>query len=165
MFRIKICGVTSAEDAAVCADSGADAVGLNFYPPSPRHVTIEAARLIVARLPPSVAKVGVFVNPSLEEVIRAHDTVGLDIIQLHGDESPDVVEQLDQRPVLKAFRCIERGPDWMLTYVQACRERKASLAGVLIDAHAPGKYGGTGAFVRNARAAFARLGYRGSSTM
>ena len=144
LFRIKICGVTSIRDALLCADGGADAIGLNFYPHSPRHVSIETAQRIVAALPPRVSKVGVFVNASPEEVIHAYDTVGLDIIQLHGDEPPEMIEQLDNRPVLKAFRCKTSDAGQVVAYLRVCRERNACILGVLLDAYAPGKYGGTG---------------------
>ena len=144
MFRIKICGVTSVQDALLCADGGADAIGLNFYSHSPRHLSIETAQRIVAGLPPKVTKVGVFVNATLGDIVHAYDTVGLDIIQLHGDEPPEMINQLEKRPILKAFRCKTSDSEVVVGYLRDCRELNAHLVGVLLDAYAPGKYGGTG---------------------
>ncbi len=108
MFRVKICGLTSPDDADSCVEAGADAIGLNFYPPSPRYVTREVAHAISRRLPPTVTKVGVFVNASADEVLETCEQVGLDAVQLHGDESPQVARQLSELRVIKAFRCAGR---------------------------------------------------------
>jgi phosphoribosylanthranilate isomerase len=144
LFRIKICGVTSAVDALLCAECGADAIGLNFYPRSPRHVSIETAQRIVAAIPPLVAKVGVFVNASPAEIIHVYDTLRLDMIQLHGDEPPAMIPGLGRRPVLKAFRCKTSDPEEVAGYLRACGEQGEYLPGVLLDAYTPGMYGGTG---------------------
>jgi phosphoribosylanthranilate isomerase len=88
MIRVKICGLTRAEDAALAVALGADAVGFVFWPASPRAVSIPAVRRIVARLPPFVTRVGVFVDASPAEVAAAVAEAGLDAVQLHGDESP-----------------------------------------------------------------------------
>jgi phosphoribosylanthranilate isomerase len=86
---VKICGVTRLEDALAVARSGADFLGLNFWPSSKRHVTVEAATpLAKAGRTRGAMIVGVFVNASLDEILRAVEQVGLDVVQLHGDESP-----------------------------------------------------------------------------
>ena len=104
MFRIKICGITSVEDARAVAAAGADAVGLNFYAKSPRYVTPEKARQIVNALADELVKVGLFVNAAVEEVCETFDQLGLDLIQLHGDEPPTFPARLGGRPVMRAFR-------------------------------------------------------------
>ena len=94
MFRVKICGVTSAENAIAVADAGADAIGLNFYPQSRRYVTPAKAAEIVRELPSGVTAVGLFVNESLGSIRSIAEQTGISVIQLHGDETPDMVEQL-----------------------------------------------------------------------
>jgi phosphoribosylanthranilate isomerase len=95
MTLVKICGITNLEDALVAVEAGAEALGFNFYKPSPRYITPQAAREIIAELPGSVLKVGVFVNePSLEDVRVIADVSGITALQLHGDESPDYCREL-----------------------------------------------------------------------
>lgn len=101
--RVKICGVTRLEDALAAVRLGADALGFNFWPRSKRFVTPAAAREIVRRLPPFVTAVGLFVDPSRDEVLRAVDAAGVGMAQLHGDEPPDLCLSLPV-PVLKAIR-------------------------------------------------------------
>ena len=88
MTHIKICGITSVEDAALALEAGADAIGLNFYPPSPRYISVEKAAEIRATIPPAIPVSGVFVNVAPEEIFAISQRVGFDIAQLHGDESP-----------------------------------------------------------------------------
>jgi phosphoribosylanthranilate isomerase len=112
LFQIKICGVTNPRDAVVAAKAGADAIGLNFYGPSPRCVTESAARRIIAELPAEVARVGVFVNHPIAEILRLAETLPLDFIQLHGDEGPLAIHQLGRERVIRAFRLSDhRLPD------------------------------------------------------
>jgi phosphoribosylanthranilate isomerase len=104
--EIKVCGLTRPDEAKACADLGADAVGLVFYPPSPRNVTLEQAAAIKDILPSSVAAAGVFVDPSPEALLQTVNRVGLDVIQLHGAESPEYVSQLSRqtdRKIIKAL--------------------------------------------------------------
>jgi phosphoribosylanthranilate isomerase len=101
--RVKICGVTREADAELCVRLGADAVGLNFWSGSPRRCDVETARRIVRALPPFVTPVGVFVNPDPAEVARVVDHTGIAVVQLHGDEGPDLCARMP-RPVLKAIR-------------------------------------------------------------
>lgn len=90
--RVKICGVTSVEDARAAVAAGADMIGLNFYSGSKRCISVERAREIVAAVPPHVWKVGLFVNASREEIERVHAALGFDAIQLHGDEPPEMTQ-------------------------------------------------------------------------
>ena len=110
MFRIKICGITSVDDALLVARAGADAVGLNFYPRSPRYISLDTARKIVAALPKEIVKVGLFVNAPPADVCRTYSDLSLDLIQLHGDEPPEYLAQLGGRPVMRAFRVLARRP-------------------------------------------------------
>ena len=143
MFRIKICGITSVEDALLAAEAGADAIGLNFYDKSPRYVTAEKAKEISDALPAGVAKVGVFVNSLPKGIIATVNRVGLTAVQLHGDEGPDFLAGLGKLPVIKAFRCKESTLDSVKAFLDLCGESSQPIA-VLLDAHAPGNYGGTG---------------------
>ncbi|NQT37500.1 MAG: phosphoribosylanthranilate isomerase, partial [Planctomycetes bacterium] len=104
MFRVKICGLTSVEDARAVVTAGADAVGLNFFERSERFIDEPLAREIVESLPAGVVKVGLFVNAPAEEVCRKFDRLHLDLIQLHGDEPPEYLTELADRPVMRAFR-------------------------------------------------------------
>lgn len=144
MFQIKICGITSVDDAVLISHAGADAIGLNFYSRSPRYITTDTARQIVAAVPPNVTKVGLFVNSTIDQVRRAFDDLHLDLIQLHGDEPPEFVHQLAPRPVMRAFRVGTAGLDPVFAYLDQCRD---ALACVLLDALQPGVYGGTGTTV------------------
>lgn len=136
--RVKICGITRAEDAASAIAAGADALGFVFYPPSPRHVELEPARRIAGRVAPFVTRVGLFVNATRDQVAEVVERVGIDLIQFHGDESPGDCAG-HGRPYIKAVRMRE-GVD-----LAAERERYAGAAGLLVDTYRPGVPGGTGA--------------------
>ncbi len=145
MFTIKICGIMRPEDARAAADAGADAIGLNFYAKSPRAVDVDRARTIIAALPPGVVKVGVFVNAPPEDVCRVFDDVGLDLIQLHGDEPPEYSLKLGSRSVMKVFR--DAGPDALLTMLGnfvVYRELRCPPRLVLLDAPLQNGFGGSG---------------------
>jgi phosphoribosylanthranilate isomerase len=133
--RVKICGITRLEDALRAAELGADALGFNFWPGSKRHVAPEAAREIIARLPPFVTSVGLFVNQDRELVRRVSALAGIAAVQLHGDEPPEECEGLSL-PVIKAFR--PAGP-----LDPAALARYRSLAAVLLDAPSE-RFGGSG---------------------
>ncbi len=143
-FRIKICGITRLADAAGAVAAGADAIGLNFYPGSPRCITAETAAAIVHSLPPALRTVGVFVNAPIDQVLQLVDRLGLHFIQLHGDEPPEYARRLAPRPVIRAFRLRESASP-LLSYISECQEIGLDLAGVLVDAYSPGVLGGTGA--------------------
>ena len=137
MVKVKVCGITSPEDARTAASSGTDAIGLVFAE-SPRKVSVEEAREIVATLPDSVLKVGVFVNEEPEEVLRVAREVGLDYAQLHGDETPETVTFLREAgiKVMKALRVRDEGS------LAAMEEYGADL--VMLDAWSEKARGGTG---------------------
>lgn len=134
MIRVKICGITTPEDARLAADLGASAIGIVMWPNSPRYVEPARARAIVAALPPFVTAVGVFVDQS--DASRIAEQVGLTAIQFHGDE-PAVAYQDLALPVIKAVAV--RDP----AAVQAAAA-VPPRATVLLDAHDPDKRGGTG---------------------
>jgi phosphoribosylanthranilate isomerase len=141
-FQIKICGVTTAQDAVAVARAGADAIGLNFYPQSKRYVTPEQASTIVAEIPAEVVKVGVFVNPTLDELEAAIEAASLEWIQLHGDESAEFVSDLRNLAVIKAFRWGGSGKainDFFAQLDSGGMPRR-----ILIDAPCTNEYGGTG---------------------
>ena len=135
--RIKICGITNPDDAEQAAELGADAIGLVFYGPSPRNVDIEQACAVVDALPPFVTSVGLFVNASAEEIHGVLDSVNLDLLQFHGDESPEFCASFD-RPWIKAIRMAD-GVD-----LHAEAERYSESWGLLLDAYHPALPGGTG---------------------
>lgn len=145
---IKICGLRDKETALAVAQLGADAVGLNFYAKSPRVVSREVAQAIAAALPDHVESVGLFVNHSLDDVLMTAATCGLDTVQLHGDESPELLRQLQEaNPTLKllrAFRVGSEGCQEVAEYLAECRRLGVCLSGCLIDAKVEGSYGGTG---------------------
>jgi phosphoribosylanthranilate isomerase len=108
MVQIKICGITNLNDALACAAAGANLLGFNFYPGSPRYLEPVAARDIVAQLPASISPVGVFVNAGTpNDVARVADIAGVAALQLHGDESPSYCRELAGRFVIKALRADE----------------------------------------------------------
>lgn len=137
MTRSKICGITRVEDGLAAAQYGADAIGLVFYPPSPRHVSTAQAAAIAAALPPFVTTVGLFVNPDAADVRAALGALRLDLLQFHGDETPAFCASFGV-PYLKAVR-VKPGVD-LIQY--AIRFRGAK--GLLLDAFVEGKAGGTG---------------------
>jgi len=145
MFTIKICGITRPEDAQAAAAAGADAIGLNFYAKSPRAIDASRAAEIIAALPPGIVKVGVFVNAPAEDVCRVYDELGLDLIQLHGDEPPEYLAQLGSRPVMKVFRAAGTpGHGAMVDYLATCQELDCLPRLVLLDAPIESGYGGSG---------------------
>ena len=143
MFRIKICGVTTVSDAEAVASSGADAIGLNFYPGSPRRISVDRAREIRDVLPAAVGVVGLFVNAEISEVNAIHDRVGFDYVQFHGDETPEKIATWTRCPIIRAFRGVADAAT-LLGYLDSTERCGARVAGVLIDGVQAGEYGGTG---------------------
>ncbi len=144
MFHVKICGISTIDDALVAARAGADAIGLNFVPESRRYIPHERARHIVEGLPPGIVKVGLFVNCPAQEVCRACDLLGLDLIQLHGDEPPEFIGKLAGRPVMRAFRLAGSDLTPVAEYLDACRRLECLPRLALLDAFCKDRYGGTG---------------------
>jgi len=142
--RVKICGITHPADLAAAVDAGADAVGLNFHPPSPRSVTREVARSLLAELPPFVEAVGVFANRKVHDLRELLVELGrLTTVQVHGGPH-EVVAAYPYRFV-PAFQVREAADlDVIRRYLDACREASALPAAILVDGHAPGLVGGTG---------------------
>jgi phosphoribosylanthranilate isomerase len=134
---IKVCGITNLEDAQSAVEAGADALGFNFYPLSPRYIKPEDARRINDELPSTVMKVGVFVNESEpEEVARISDAAGTTAVQLHGDESPQYCYALRDRFVIKAIGVSE---DFVPESV-----KEYETDAILLDAYDRSARGGTG---------------------
>jgi phosphoribosylanthranilate isomerase len=136
-IRVKICGLTRPEDARAAIQAGADAIGLVFYPPSPRHVTLEQAEAIADLIPPFVTLTGLFVNAEASEVERVLDRVPIDLLQFHGDELPETCEVF-RRPYIKALR-VRPGLD-----LKAAHQAYQRARGLLLDTYRPGVPGGTG---------------------
>jgi len=135
MVKVKICGITSLEDALTAIDAGADALGFVFYSRSPRHVTPEQAAEIIGRLPPFVQTVGLFVNEEPAVVNTTADRCALDLIQLHGEETPGYCDSIRRR-IIKAFRVKDSSTlDLLARY---------TVSGYLLDAWSPVAHGGTG---------------------
>jgi len=133
--RVKICGITSVADGQAAAEAGADLIGLMFYEPSPRYVSLDAAAGIARALPPEVQRVGVFVNPTTELVRRAIGECQLSLLQFHGDEPPDFCTQFGLMS-LKAFRIRDAASlDALPNY---------ATDAYLLDAYSPEARGGTG---------------------
>jgi phosphoribosylanthranilate isomerase len=135
--KIKICGITSLEDARACAELGADMIGLNFYPQSPRYVQPQRAHEIVEGIPRSVRAVGVFVDSTASEVLSVAKAVGINCIQLHGDVPPETCRELAcEFRVIRAFSTDGRFQPEDVGSFGDCD--------VLLDAHDPELRGGTG---------------------
>lgn len=138
MVRVKICGLTNPVDAKLCLELGAHAIGLNFYPKSPRAVSPFTAEKIIRELPPFISTVGIFVNWVPEAVIALSQALRLDFAQLHGDETPQVVAEIAKKiPVIKALRV---GPEDSLPSFAKYHATSAFL----LDAANAGEFGGTG---------------------
>ncbi len=138
-IRVKICGITNAEDAVTAVEAGADALGFVFYRESPRYIQPQVVSRIVASLPPFILGVGVFVNEDIKKVRDLMDRCGLALAQLHGDEDAAYCEGLG-RPVLRGIRLRDRGS---LLSMAEYRGR-ALVRGFVVDAFSDSAYGGTG---------------------
>jgi len=138
MVRVKICGITSAADAQAAIEAGANLLGFNFYPKSPRHIPEDQAAEIRAKLPKKVKAVGIFVNRLPADVIALRSSLALDVVQLHGDESAETVAEIAPIvPVIKAFRVEAEFP------ITTLDEYSRAFA-FLFDAAHTDQYGGTG---------------------
>lgn len=168
LFHVKICGLTSPDDARRAAEAGADAVGINFVPGSPRCLDIEAARAVAAAVPRDVLRVGVFAGATAERIRAVAGAVGLDAVQLHGHlcvdvavggtvppgcDPPGLCARLDGLPVIRAVRMTgERAADPLAEarrWIESAAGMGSPPVVALVDAHAsadeqPGRLGGTG---------------------
>jgi phosphoribosylanthranilate isomerase len=134
--KVKICGITSVADGLAAAEAGADMIGLMFYERSPRHISFELATEISRSISPFVLKVGVFVNPEEDDVLRAISECGVNLLQFHGEETPEFCTRFGVMS-MKAFRVRDAGsllalPDY-------------PTDAYLLDAYSPDAHGGTGA--------------------
>jgi phosphoribosylanthranilate isomerase len=136
VIQVKICGITNKEDARCAAKLGAAALGFIFYPPSPRNIKPADARKIVSVLPDELVKVGVFVNEKATEIKRVMKYCGLDMIQLHGDESPAYCREFPASQVIKAVE-FKNDDDFN-------QASGYDVAAILVDSRHAGLYGGTG---------------------
>ena len=136
--KIKICGVTSIEDAELACAAGADAIGLNFYSESKRGLTVSEGSAIEVSLPPFVSKVGVFVNPSQSFVNKALETISFDFLQFHGSESGSFCESFSL-PYIKAI------PAQNSEQIRQDLENYNSASAILLDTKVGSRFGGTGA--------------------
>ncbi len=133
-MRVKICGITNFEDALTAANYGADALGFIFFKGSPRYIEPDKAREIIEYLPPFITTVGVFVNESPATIRNVMEFAGINVLQLHGDETPEACRIWHR--VIKAFRVID------LTDLKLLERYRTSAN--LLDTYSPGAYGGTG---------------------
>ncbi|MBZ5528639.1 MAG: phosphoribosylanthranilate isomerase [Acidobacteriia bacterium] len=138
MVRAKICGITNWPDARAACDAGADALGFNFYAPSPRAISPAAAWAIIRRLPPFVAPVGIFVNWTSAAVLSLASALHLAAVQLSGDESPRDIAACARRS--RVIRVVRVGAN----FSPARLRPSAGVAAFLLDAAKTGQYGGTG---------------------
>src|SRR5512147_436664 len=134
MTRVKICGITNVEDALAAVDYGADAIGFVFFKESPRFITPERARDIIAHLPPFVTTVGVFVNEEVGKMRETAASAGITVLQLHGDEPPAASTAWHR--VIKAFRVKD------FTDLRPLETWRVSA--LLLDTYTPEAFGGTG---------------------
>jgi phosphoribosylanthranilate isomerase len=135
--RIKVCGITRPEDALAAVDAGVDAIGLVFYPPSPRYVNLAQAIEIVTCLPPFVTTVGLFVDMPIADIRQVIQAVGIDLVQFHGHETAAICGEI-KHPWIRAIRMQDN-----LDLVSTCSDF-TTARGILLDAYCPGVPGGTG---------------------
>jgi phosphoribosylanthranilate isomerase len=141
--RVKICGITRQQDIQSVVNAGADAIGFVFFPPSPRSVTIEQAQILSTHIPAYVQLVGLFVNASIEEIQQTLKHVPLDILQLHGDETPAQCQQIAQATGRRWYKAIQVKPEIdLISTIQQYQQVGASA--MLLDAWHPELKGGTG---------------------
>ena len=141
--RAKICGITRVEDVHAVANAGCDAIGFVFYPPSPRHVTLEQAESLIRAVPAYVQAVGLFVNSRADEIQAILNKVPLDILQFHGDETPEQCQAIAQQVGRRWYKAIQVQPDLdVVAEIQGYQDAGASA--VLLDAWHPDLKGGTG---------------------
>lgn len=134
-MRIKICGITQLADALLCENEGANALGFILYKPSKRYIRPAQVKEIISKLGPFIDKVGVFVNESVDNINKIVEECGLTMVQLHGEETPDQIKQIDV-PVIKGFRVDSHFNYQLLDRFHGCFS--------LLDAYSDNEYGGSG---------------------
>ena len=145
---IKVCGIRDCQTACQLADLEIDAIGLNFFSRSPRFVPADEAKSISRILPPTIARVGVFVNQAISDVEWTASECGLSMVQLHGDESSSYFSELHRRlpnvRLVRAWRMSESGLGGLGVFLDECSREQVELFGCLVDAHVAGLFGGSG---------------------
>lgn len=136
MTQVKICGITNEDDALYAADCGADALGFIFYSPSPRYIAPDKAQQIIKKLPAHIVRIGVFVNETATRVVRISELCGLDLIQLHGDESLEYCAAFAPERIIKAVHLQDEN--------DILKAFQYNVAAILVDSRYAGLYGGTG---------------------
>ena len=141
--RVKICGITRTQDIKSVVDAGADAIGFVFFPPSPRNVSVELAQELVKHVPAYVQTVGLFVNASSDEILEVLKTVSLDVIQFHGDETPEQCQKIAKLTGRRWYKAIQVKPD--LDVISTIKQyQQVGASAMLLDAWHPELKGGTG---------------------
>lgn len=144
-MRVKVCGLTTPADAIACIEAGVDWVGLNFHPRSPRFVDRERAVAIRRALEDRAGVVGLFVDRPADDVVAIAEAIGLDFVQLHGDEPPEYLSRLAGLRVVRAFRLKDAGSaDSIRAYLGRAEDLGCPPHAILVDAFVPGLSGGTG---------------------
>lgn len=141
--RVKICGLTQEKDIRATVIAGADAIGLVFYPPSPRAVSLEQAVTLVKHIPAYVQVVGLFVNASFDEIANICRQVPIDILQFHGDESPEQCQNIAQKLSRRWYKAIQVKEGLDIIH-EINQYKNAGASAVLLDAYHPDLKGGTG---------------------
>lgn len=139
MTRVKICGITNLEDAQIAIDSGADAIGFNFYRDSKRFVDERDAAVIIQRIQGAITTVGVFVNHSIAEILETQSIAKFDVIQLHGDETQRFVNELRSETNSKIIKAFRVSAEFDVESVD-----RYNVDAVLLDSFSTMEYGGTG---------------------
>lgn len=141
--RTKICGITRTQDIDAAVAAGVDAIGFVFYAPSPRSVTVEHAKELLQHVPAYVQTVGLFVNATGNEIEQVLKTVSLDLLQFHGDETPEQCQQIAQQTGRRWYKAIQMQPD--LNVIETIKSyQHVGASAVLLDAWHPELKGGTG---------------------
>ncbi len=141
--RAKICGITRIQDIQSVVNAGADAIGFVFFPPSPRSVTAEQAQILIQNVPAYVQTVGLFVNASLDEIADILKQAPVDILQFHGDETPEQCQDISKQVGRRWYKAIQVKPELdVIATIQQYQQAGASA--VLLDAWHPELKGGTG---------------------
>ena len=141
--RVKICGITRTQDIKSVVDAGADAIGFVFFPLSPRNVSVELAQELVKYVPAYVQTVGLFVNASSDEILEVLKIVSLDVIQFHGDETPEQCQKIAKLTGRRWYKAIQVKPD--LDVISTIKQyQQVGASAMLLDAWHPELKGGTG---------------------
>ena len=148
---VKVCGIRDANTATEVATCGVNAIGLNFFTPSPRSISVTDAKAIVEVLPERITPVGLFVNHSINEVLETCQQLNLGTVQLHGDEQPEYLAEIKQHlpeiQIIRAYRMGSDGLSSLFEYLEKCDKLNVTLFACLIDAFVKGTFGGTGTTV------------------